>query len=514
MEILFKKDMRCNYMVLSETDRPETREYCKKILENQTMKGLLKVEQRCLDNQLLFYYDITAKQSINTLLDKTVLSYEKLKQLFVKIIYSIENLYEYLLSEEDIILAPEYIYLDITSYDPFLCYYPGYTKNIKDQMNSLLEFLMNKVDYSDKEAVLLGYQLYSISREEGFSFEHLLAAINKSAKGITDEIDKKPLMDKVEVESGEVHLQKGVRSLEKQKEFQPEKIPSVLNNRKMEMTVVMEKLEGEEEVEYYPASTYLYSGICILGAAGIFILGFASKILYNSFGNRIDYSKLFAMFVIVLCIVGYFLKKIWDTKNKITKIVLKKEYVDPSKEEDKRKILFNAKNLRGNKESTKKQENIIQDPQQLNEAVSVFKIYEVEDKNKEEGVNKQEEVNDENDGDDEEPTVLLSEAESKTMLLLKPVDELHYQSIHMNEFPFFIGKLRKNMDFCLENEAISRYHAKITNEGEQYFITDLNSKNGTFLNNEPLQTYQPKVIDHDDEISFANIKYKFVISNT
>jgi hypothetical protein len=504
-------------MVLSEKDKPETNEYCKKIIEKQSIKGFLKVEQRCLDNQLLFYYDITAKQSMNTLLDKTVLSYDKFKQLFIKLICFIENLYEYLLSEEDIILAPEYIYLDITSYDPSLCYYPGYSKNIKEQMNSLLEYLMNKVDYSDKEAVLLVYRLYSLSREEGFTFEHLLAAINNSTKGTTCEIDKKSSIDKAEVKLEEVQIQKEFKIFEKQKEFQQEKVSQVTNSKKLGMTVVMEKLEGEEEVEYYPAITYLYSGICMMGAIGIIILGFSSEFLYNSFGNRIDYSKLFAMFLITFCIVGYVLKKIWSTKNKISKIVIKKEYVDPSKEEDKRKILFNAKDLWRNQECAEKKESIIPEPQQLSEAAGVFKDYEMEEEDQEDknDEDKNDEDNEEeNDKEnEEEPTVLLSETESKTMLLLKPIDELHYQSIHMNEFPFFIGKLKKNMDFCLENEAISRYHAKITNEGEQYFITDLNSKNGTFLNNAPLQTYQPKVIEQDDEISFANIKYKFVISN-
>ena len=111
--------------------------------------------------------------------DKTVLSYERLKKIISRILSVIDEVYNYLLNEDNFILQPDYIYLDVTTDEPYLCYYPGYQKNIKEQMNGLIEFLMNKVDYHDKEAVLLVYQLYSVSREEHFTFEQLHNLLNK-----------------------------------------------------------------------------------------------------------------------------------------------------------------------------------------------------------------------------------------------------------------------------------------------------------------------------------------------
>jgi pSer/pThr/pTyr-binding forkhead associated (FHA) protein len=69
------------------------------------------------------------------------------------------------------------------------------------------------------------------------------------------------------------------------------------------------------------------------------------------------------------------------------------------------------------------------------------------------------------------------------------------------------------VDYCLEKDVVSRFHAKITKEQEQYYITDLNSTNGTFVNQEPLQTYQKKEIKLGDEIAFANIRYQFLQQN-
>jgi pSer/pThr/pTyr-binding forkhead associated (FHA) protein len=66
------------------------------------------------------------------------------------------------------------------------------------------------------------------------------------------------------------------------------------------------------------------------------------------------------------------------------------------------------------------------------------------------------------------------------------------------------------VDYCLEKDVVSRFHAKITKEQEQYYITDLNSMNGTFVNQELLQIYQKKEIKFGDEIAFANIRYQFL----
>jgi pSer/pThr/pTyr-binding forkhead associated (FHA) protein len=115
------------------------------------------------------------------------------------------------------------------------------------------------------------------------------------------------------------------------------------------------------------------------------------------------------------------------------------------------------------------------------------------------------------DEDGYNPTCILNEELQSPSYLLKPYDPNQYETITMSQFPFFIGKLKKNVDYCLENDIVSRYHAKITKELDGYYITDLNSTNGTFLNSESLLTYQKKALKPGDEIAFANIKYQFVV---
>ena len=67
------------------------------------------------------------------------------------------------------------------------------------------------------------------------------------------------------------------------------------------------------------------------------------------------------------------------------------------------------------------------------------------------------------------------------------------------------------MDYCLDKEIISRYHVKITKEDDICYITDLNSTNGTCLNENPLPCYKRHEIKDGDQVGIAGIKYLFNI---
>lgn len=59
-----------------------------------------------------------------------------------------------------------------------------------------------------------------------------------------------------------------------------------------------------------------------------------------------------------------------------------------------------------------------------------------------------------------------------------------------------VGRMEAN-NVVIENLAVSGHHAKIDSVGDGYLITDLQSKNGTFVNNEPINSHW---LQHNDEI--------------
>ena len=59
------------------------------------------------------------------------------------------------------------------------------------------------------------------------------------------------------------------------------------------------------------------------------------------------------------------------------------------------------------------------------------------------------------------------------------------------------------------DKGVSRKHAKILYENNNFFIEDWESSLGTFINKEKLSKGVQKVIKHDDEIRFANLIARF-----
>ncbi|MBI5877316.1 MAG: FHA domain-containing protein [Chloroflexi bacterium] len=65
-----------------------------------------------------------------------------------------------------------------------------------------------------------------------------------------------------------------------------------------------------------------------------------------------------------------------------------------------------------------------------------------------------------------------------------------------------IGRQSDN-HVVIASDAVSRYHARITQSHMQYFVTDLRSRNGTRLNDKPLEPERAYELQHDDKIQIA-----------
>jgi hypothetical protein len=63
--------------------------------------------------------------------------------------------------------------------------------------------------------------------------------------------------------------------------------------------------------------------------------------------------------------------------------------------------------------------------------------------------------------------------------------------------PVVIGRENVN-DLVLKDPEVSRRHARITYQAGRYYVEDLNSTNGTFLNDQPVRTQSP--LNHGDVI--------------
>ena len=61
-------------------------------------------------------------------------------------------------------------------------------------------------------------------------------------------------------------------------------------------------------------------------------------------------------------------------------------------------------------------------------------------------------------------------------------------------------------DFCIEEQAISGRHARLSYHHRQWWVQDLGSRNGTFLNHEEIT--EPVALADGDELQFGPLSYE------
>ncbi|MCX7935920.1 MAG: FHA domain-containing protein, partial [Planctomycetota bacterium] len=74
--------------------------------------------------------------------------------------------------------------------------------------------------------------------------------------------------------------------------------------------------------------------------------------------------------------------------------------------------------------------------------------------------------------------------------------------------PITIGRSPANR-FCLPDSRASRQHAQVRSDAGQVVIEDLNSANGTFVNEQRLEPGKPYVLQPGDEIAISTTRIRF-----
>jgi len=83
-------------------------------------------------------------------------------------------------------------------------------------------------------------------------------------------------------------------------------------------------------------------------------------------------------------------------------------------------------------------------------------------------------------------------------------------SVVIDKPEFIIGRNRDKSDYVIDNMGIGRTHALIKNIGGSSFLVDLDSRNGTLLNETRLLCNTRYRLTNNDKIAFANVEFYFI----
>lgn len=133
-----------------------------------------------MDGQFLVYFDITSRQSLSTLYEERKFGVDDLRLVFGGFVQAMEDVAEYLMNLGQMVIAPEYIFVDMEKKKIYFCLMPGYEKDIREQFQALTEYILPKIDHEDGDAVILGYGVYRRGMEDSFHLEHIKEELYKT----------------------------------------------------------------------------------------------------------------------------------------------------------------------------------------------------------------------------------------------------------------------------------------------------------------------------------------------
>lgn len=187
MQAEYRKEWMETYLwVKKETEGEQ--EYVEKMLQYNPGEGRLPFLKQQEQGQEYYCYKVTGRKALNGIYAAMSIGEHQIRNILRQIFKILENGKEYLLEETDFVLHPNYIFAVLPQMKMELCYVPGYGMALKEQLEGLFEYFLNRVDYEDRKAVELLYDCYMFCvREEGG-----LSEIIKRIEGDEEDAEKKP----------------------------------------------------------------------------------------------------------------------------------------------------------------------------------------------------------------------------------------------------------------------------------------------------------------------------------
>lgn len=89
------------------------------------------------------------------------------------------------------------------------------------------------------------------------------------------------------------------------------------------------------------------------------------------------------------------------------------------------------------------------------------------------------------------------------------VRQSNNERIVLNKSVFRMGKEKMAVDYCLDNANVSRRHVEFGQSADMFYVKDLHSTNGTYINSEKINPNKVYRIVHGDHIRIANEEFIF-----
>ena len=452
MKAEYKRDMNHNYLILYGEKDINTDSYQVRMLVGNIIPSLLKCRIQGVDGKFMMYFDITSKQAVSTLYEEKKMGIEDLRLIFGGFVKVMEEAAEYLINPAQLVLKPQYIFADCEKKELFFCLMPGYDKDIKEQFQLLTEYILPKIDHEDGEAVILGYGVYRRTMENSFHLEHIKEELYRKQDN-KEEIKTETKKDSREISVQETGEENFMQSSEMSENFWRE-----------------DKAEKTDSHKLFGKKVTVFA-LILLALAGVTIA---------ISGGYLPHQDISVLLGIVLAGMGGIMLAV---------VIIRKAkavYKQPQ---------------RKSREKPQLSETFVRPP--VNEILQEGSEDSIKTMMEKKSPHRERE-------EDFGETVVLSAGVVSGPASLVSREPGELAPIYLQEELTVIGKLENACDAVIDLPTVSRIHAKIRKREEEYYLSDMNSRNGTIVNGRLLLPEEEYRLQEEDEVDFAQARYIFL----
>lgn len=562
--VRYERNNGVNYAVIDTKEEWKCEDdYEVKMLMLNTPEYFLHITMNYIDEKNSIYYDISSKQQLSKLFEYGKVTMEDVKSLFDNISRMVRVVDEYMLNLDRVILNPQDIYVSLSDKKYSFMYSPvAGEKDFYDKMRSLFEYILERFDHSVKKSSLVKfYEIYQRILVRDYTPDKLMEFFDDENEGIHI-INEEDLTDgRADNAYGEDNAYgrdraygednangknndyvedinyAGNNNYAKNKTYirnnnrvkgkaYTKDNDSIIdkiydrndnynNNNNFEGTVIKDVMPEIINTDK-PDKRSKKTTFIIKAVATVLVLNAIVSMFFKSYAVI----KIGTTASIICIIVGLAIFYITDKAAKVIG-----ELINEDKVTEDELIPYRLHNY-GNKT-----ENGIAEDKASEAQVNTGLDNEYgkqKDNNEYDNIVMAKVIDEEEEQPaqygntmllsdylnmlkDNKLTLKITDTDSEIPLYIKKADgyEAVTEKLEPDSYPCTIGSLEESSDIYIASPIISKMHACIIKDEDKFYIEDMNSTNGTFINGERIAMHNKMCLSDGDALRIAS--YEFVV---
>lgn len=562
--VRYERNNGVNYAVIDTKEEWKCEDdYEVKMLMLNTPEYFLHITMNYIDEKNSIYYDISSKQQLSKLFEYGKVTMEDVKSLFDNISRMVRVVDEYMLNLDRVILNPQDIYVSLSDKKYSFMYSPvAGEKDFYDKMRSLFEYILERFDHSVKKSSLVKfYEIYQRILVRDYTPDKLMEFFDDENEGIHI-INEEDLTDgRADNAYGEDNAYgrdraygednangknndyvedinyAGNNNYAKNKTYirnnnrvkgkaYTKDNDSIIdkiydrndnynNNNNFEGTVIKDVMPEIINTDK-PDKRSKKTTFIIKAVATVLVLNAIVSMFFKSYAVI----KIGTTASIICIIVGLAIFYITDKAAKVID-----ELINEDKVTEDELIPYRLHNY-GNKT-----ENGIAEDKASEAQVNTGLDNEYgkqKDNNEYDNIVMAKVIDEEEEQPaqygntmllsdylnmlkDNKLTLKITDTDSEIPLYVKKADgyEAVTEKLEPDSYPCTIGSLEESSDIYIASPIISKMHACIIKDEDKFYIEDMNSTNGTFINGERIAMHNKMCLSDGDALRIAS--YEFVV---